>query len=115
MIAALLHDAHLVMVLAANAPKPAHSAAPAPLAVPNPPPVEVPGLAGPLDTVIGWGKWLMFFLGVIGLIMCAVQMAIGRRNRHSWAADGAAGIPWVLGSLALVAISSGIVGVFIQP
>ena len=100
--AAALAQAHqLVTILAAG--------------VPNPGPVPVPGLEKPLDTIIGWGKWLMFFLGIIGLIMCAVQMAIGRRNRHSFAADGAAGIPWVLGSLALVAISSGIVGIFIQP
>jgi hypothetical protein len=89
-----------------------------PASVPNPPAVPVPGLdspTGPLYTVIGWGKWIMFFLGFIGLLLCAAQMAIGRRRSHSFAADGAAGIPWVLGSLALTAIASGIVGVFIQP
>ena len=40
------------------------------------------------------------------------MMAIGRRNRHSLAADGATGIPWVLAGLTLIALSSGIVGVF---
>lgn len=107
----LLAAQHAAALLAGG---PAKSPAPAP-AIPNPVPVPVPGLQAPLDTVIGWGKWLMFFLGIIGLIMCAVQMAIGRRNRHSFAADGAAGIPWVLASLALVAISSGVVGVFLHP
>jgi hypothetical protein len=84
------------------------------LQAPNPNPAPVPGLAGPLDTIVGWGKWLMIYLGIIGLIICGVQMAIGRRNRHSWAADGAAGIPWVLGGLALVSVSTGIVTVFLH-
>src|ERR1019366_8898388 len=83
--------------------------------VPNPAPVPIPGLRGPLDTIIGWGEWLLVFLGIIGLLICSGQMAIGRRNRHSFAADGAAGIPWVLGGLSLAAVSSGVVGVFLHP
>jgi hypothetical protein len=83
-------------------------------AVPNPAPQEVPGLKGPVNTIIGWGKWMVMGLGVIGLLICAGQMAIGRRNRHTFAADGAAGIPWVLGGLSLAAISSAIVGVFLK-
>lgn len=83
--------------------------------VPDPAPVQIPGLEGPLDTIIGWGKWLMFFLGVIGLLICAGQMAIGRRNRHSFAADGAAGIPWVLGACSLAVIAPAVIGAFIHP
>lgn len=106
MIAEVLPHLHQVAVIVAGK-KP-----------PNPPAVPIPGLddpKGPLYTIIGWGKWLMFFLGFIGLLMCAAQMAIGRRNSHRFAADGAAGIPWVLGSLALTAVAAGVVGVFIQP
>jgi len=84
-------------------------------AVPNPPPAPVPGLQAPLSTIIGWGKWLMFFLGVIGILICAGQMTLGRRNRHAMSADGAAGIPWVLGGLSLAAISSPLVATFIHP
>jgi hypothetical protein len=83
--------------------------------VPNPAPSPVPGLQAPLDTIIAWIKWLMFFLGVIGLLICAGQMTIGRRNRHSFAADGAAGIPWVLGGVSLVTISSAVIAEFIHP
>ncbi len=83
--------------------------------VPNPAPLQVPGLAGPLNTIIGWGKWLVMYLGVIGLLICAAQMAIGRRNRHSFAADGAAGIPWVLGGVSLAVIAAGVIGVFLHP
>jgi hypothetical protein len=92
-----------------------HLAAAIAAGVPNPAPTPIPGLQGPLDTVIGWGKWLLFFLGVIGLLICSGQMAIGRKNRHSFAADGAAGIPWVLGGLSLAAVSSGVAGVFLHP
>jgi hypothetical protein len=100
MLTVLLHHA-----LAAGAAAP----------VPNPAPIPVPGLQGPLTTIIGWGKWIMFFLGVIGLLICAGQMAIGRRNRHSFAADGAAGIPWVLGAVSLAVIAPAVIGAFIHP
>ena len=71
-----------------------------------------PGLAGPVNTLLGWWKWLALIAGVFGLIGCGAMMAIGRRNRHTLAADGATGIPWVLAGLTLIALSSGIVGVF---
>ena len=110
MLASLL-QVHVTLpgVLAAGAPNPA------PTGVPNPAPLQVPGLAGPLNTIIGWGKWLVMYLGVIGLLICAAQMAIGRRNRHSFAADGAAGIPWVLGGVSLAVIAAGVIGVFLHP
>lgn len=101
--------AHLAAVVKATP-------APAAPAVPNPPAVPPPAdLQTAVTTVIGWGKWIMFYLGIIGLLICGVQMLIGRRNRHSFAADGAAGIPWVLGGLSLVSASSGIVAVFLHP
>jgi hypothetical protein len=93
----------------------AASVAAGPAPVPNPAPSPVPGLQAPLETIIAWIKWLMFFLGVIGLLICAGQMTIGRRNRHSFAADGAAGIPWVLGGVSLVTISSAVIAEFIHP
>jgi hypothetical protein len=82
-------------------------------AVPNPAPQAPPGLAGPVNTLLSWWKWLALIAGVFGLTGCGAMMAIGRRNRHSLAADGAAGIPWVLAGLTLIALSSGIVGVFL--
>lgn len=103
MIAGALAEVHAVMAAGGT---------------PDPPAIPIPGLDnpnGPLYTIIGWAKWLMFFLGFAGLLMCAGQMAIGRKNSHRLAADGASGIPWVLGALALTAVAAGIVGVFIQP
>jgi hypothetical protein len=89
--------------------------APAPLAggVPNPPPVAPPGLARRVNTLLAWWKWGSLIAGVFGLIACGAMMAIGRRNRSNLAADGAAGIPWVLAGLTLIALSSGIVAVFV--
>jgi hypothetical protein len=80
--------------------------------IPNPAPTAPPGLAGPVNTLLGWWKWGALVAGVFGLIGCGAMMAIGRRNRSSLAADGATGIPWVLAGLTLIALSSGIVGVF---
>jgi hypothetical protein len=80
--------------------------------VPDPAPVAPPGLSGDMNTLLAWWKWGALVAGVFGLIGCGAMMAIGRRNRSSLAADGATGIPWVLAGLTLIALSSGIVGVF---
>lgn len=83
--------------------------------VPNPAPAApTPQLAADMSTIIAWGKWMVMIAGVIGLLICGGQMAIGRRNRHSFAADGAAGIPWVLGGISLATIAAAVVAVFIK-
>jgi hypothetical protein len=81
--------------------------------VPNPAPVAPPGLASRVNTLLAWWKWGSLVAGVFGLVACGAMMAIGRRNRSNLAADGAAGIPWVLAGLTLIALSSGIVAVFV--
>jgi hypothetical protein len=81
--------------------------------VPNPAPVAPPGLANRVGTLLARWKGGSLIAGVFGLIACGAMMAIGRRNRSNLAADGAAGIPWVLAGLTLIALSSGIVAVFV--
>jgi len=81
--------------------------------VPNPPAQAPPGLTGPVDTIIGWGKWGVRVCGVAGLLICSGKMMIGHRNRAAFAADGATGIPWVLAGLSLASVSALIVGVFL--
>src|SRR4051812_7196572 len=78
-------------------------------APPTPAPVAPPGLGELGDTFIGWMKWILVVCGVGGLLACGIMMAVGRRNRSAFAADGAAGIPWVLGGLTLGAIAAVIV------
>ena len=96
--------------LADPMPDPSPSATSA--GVPDPDPVAPPGLAGDVNTLLGWRKWIALTAGVFGLIGCGAMMAIGRRSRSSLAADGATGIPWVLAGLTLIVLSSGIVGIF---
>jgi hypothetical protein len=81
--------------------------------VPDPPAQAPPGLAGPVNTILGWGKWGVLVCGVAGLLICAGKMAIGHRNKAATAADGAAGIVWVFAGLSLAAIAAGVVGVFL--
>ncbi|WP_206691312.1 hypothetical protein [Quadrisphaera sp. INWT6] len=78
--------------------------------IPNPAPVAPPGLGEAVNTLLGWLKWGGLVAGVAGLLVCAIMMMIGRRNRSAVAADGAAGIPWVLGGLTVIAFSAAIVG-----
>ena len=80
--------------------------------VPNPPPAAPPGLAVITNTVLGWLKWGVLVGGVAGLLICAVMIVIGRRNRNAMASDGISGAVWVLGGLALAAVAGGLVGVF---
>lgn len=82
--------------------------------VPNPPPQAPPGLSGPVDTVLAWGKWGVLVCGVAGLLICGGKMAIGHRSRATFAAEGATGVPWVLGGLSLAAVAASIVGVFLR-
>jgi hypothetical protein len=81
---------------------------------PNPAPQAPPGLTAPVTTLIAWGKWGVMVCGVAGLLICAGKMAIGHRNWATFAADGASGVPWVLGGLSLAAVATAIVGVFIH-
>lgn len=82
--------------------------------VPNPAPQAPPGLARPVNTIIAWAKWGVLICGVTGLLICGGKMAIGHRNRATFAADGATGVPWVLGGLSLAAVAASIVGVFLR-
>ena len=81
--------------------------------VPDPPPIPPPGLTRQVSIILGWIKWGTIIAGVIGLMICALMMMVGRRSRSTVAADGAAGIPWVLLGLMLASASSAIVGVFL--
>jgi hypothetical protein len=82
--------------------------------VPDPAPQAPPGLTAPVTTIIAWGKWGVLVCGVAGLLICAGKMAIGHRNRATFAADGATGVPWVLGGLSLAAVAAAIVSVFLS-
>jgi hypothetical protein len=83
-------------------------------AVPDPPVVAPPGLDAISNTFLGWLKWGGLVAGMGGLFVCAIMMMIGRRRGHQLAVDGAMGIPWVLGGLALMALAGGIVGAVLQ-
>lgn len=82
--------------------------------VPNPAPKAPPGLAEPVDMFLGWLKWIGIVAGVAGITICGIMMMVGRRNRSHLAAEGAAGIPWVLAGLSLVALAAGVVGVVLK-
>lgn len=79
-------------------------------APPNPAPAPPPGLEGVGNMFLGWMKWILIICGVGGLLVCGIMMTVGRRNRSAFAADGAAGIPWVLAGLTCGAIAAVVVG-----
>lgn len=80
--------------------------------VPNPSPQAPPGLEAISNKLVSWVKWGVLVGGVVGLLICAGQIVIGRRNRNQLAMDGIAGSAWVMGGLALASVAAGLVGVF---
>ena len=51
--------------------------------------------------------------GVAGLMWCGIMMTIGRRSRSAMAADGASGIPWVLGGLTCGLVAAAVVAMML--
>lgn len=112
--AILLHDLAVYAVSATGhlgAARPWHVLA---VDVPNPAPAAPPGLAGPMNTILGWGKWSVLVSGVAGVLISSGKMALGHLTRSSnLAADAATHLPVVFLGLSLAAISAGLVGVFL--
>ena len=79
-------------------------------AAPEPAPQAPPGLQAKTNIFLGWMKWGGIIAGVAGFMIAGIMMVVGRRNRSSMAADGASGLPWIIGGLSLCAIAGGIVG-----
>ncbi len=81
---------------------------------PNPAPAPPPGLEAPTAMFLSWLKWGALIAGSVGFTLSAIMMIVGRRNRSSMAADGASGIPWIIGGLSVASIAAGVVGVLLK-
>ena len=74
----------------------------------DPNPKAPPGLGPFASDFLAWLKWGGLVAGIGGLMVCGIMMSAGRRNRSAMAVDGAAGIPWNLAGLSLVALAAGL-------
>jgi len=75
----------------------------------NTTPIPIPGMGQQMTNWIGYAKTIGIAAGVIGLIICAIMMMIGRRNRSHLAAEGATGVVWVVAGLSVAAMAPGLV------
>jgi len=78
----------------------------------NPSPQAPAEVTAQWSKIMGLAKWGAFAAGAVGLLVAGVMMSVGRRHRSSTAADGAVGIPWVIGGLSTVALAVPIVNLF---
>lgn len=82
--------------------------------VPDPTPQAPPGLETIGEQVVGWSMWIAIISALVGFAIVAVKMAVGQRGRATMAADGASGIPWVVGALFLISSASAIVSALLN-
>ncbi|KDA40863.1 hypothetical protein E0F15_10215 [Frankia sp. B2] len=82
--------------------------------VPNPRPQAPEGVQETVNMVVGWLKYGGLVAGVVGLLICAIMMALGRRNRSQMSVEGAAGVPWALAAMSLIFLAGSFVSAFIQ-
>ena len=76
-----------------------------PVEISNPAPKAPAGVSNTVTELLAWGKWIAFVCGVAGLIVSGIMMMLGRRNRSQMSADGAIGLPWVVGGLSVVVLA----------
>lgn len=86
------------------------AAVPAYAVPPTPVAAQPPGTQG-LNTMLGWGSWVMSFACVLGIIIVAAIMAIKHRRGGGEESMGALG--WVLGACVLGTASGPIAGALI--
>jgi hypothetical protein len=68
------------------------------------------GFAEKAAELIGWLKWGVLAAGVVGLLICAMMIVLGRRNRNQMAFEGLIGGAWVLGGLLIASVAATLVG-----
>ncbi|ONI88052.1 hypothetical protein ALI22I_20135 [Saccharothrix sp. ALI-22-I] len=83
--------------------------------LPDPEPMAPEGpLADGAETMLAWMKWG----GLVGAVGCGmwvgIAMIVGRRNRNNMAIEGALGIPWIVGGVAMVLGAASFVGFFVS-
>jgi hypothetical protein len=83
-------------------------------AVPEPEPAPPPGLESLGQQVVDWSFWIAIIAALVGFALVAIKMAIGQRGRSQMAADGASGIPWVIGALFLISSASALVSALLN-
>jgi hypothetical protein len=82
--------------------------------VPDPAPkVPIPELDNLANLIIGGMKWFGLVCGVVGILICAMMIMVGRRNRNQLASDGLSGVVWVIGGLSLLSLGGSFVSLFI--
>jgi hypothetical protein len=83
------------------------------LAIPQPAPQAPPGLENASNLILGWLVWGARVGGVAGVLICALMIIVGRRNRNQMATEGVFSLAWVFGGLSLVAVAASLVGAFL--
>jgi hypothetical protein len=81
--------------------------------VSSPSPRAPEGIGAVADQLISWLTWGALAAGVVGLLVCAGMVVVGRRHRGGLAQDGLVGSLWVVTGLTLASLAAVLVGAFV--
>lgn len=86
------------------------AAGPAAADVTAPSPTRPPGTEG-LDTLLGWGMWLVTLAGIVGVLIAAGSMMLAHRRGEG--GEQASKLGWVLAGCCVAAAAAPIVNVLL--
>ena len=71
--------------------------------LPAPPPEAPPELVEFVDLWFELGQWFIGVLAALCVLVCAVLLIVGRKQRSATAYQGLEGIAWIIGGVGLAA------------
>ncbi|WP_037888904.1 hypothetical protein [Streptomyces sp. NRRL S-87] len=74
--------------------------------IPGGSPVVIPGLDGPVGTILNWALWLVVIAGVGGVIYGVFKLATSDKSRNG---GGAEPFKWMGGGVAAILLSSSLI------
>lgn len=76
--------------------------------IPGAKPTKIPGLSGPVTTLLGYGLWLLVLAGVIGVGIGVFKLATSDKGRGG---GGSEPFKWMGGGVAAILLSGSLIAI----
>jgi hypothetical protein len=82
--------------------------------LPAPPPETPPALVEFVDLWFELGQWIIGAAAALCVLICAVMLIVGRKQRSATAYQGLEGIAWIIGGVGLAGFGPVLVLAFLR-